>query len=264
MYEIIDAHAHIYPDKIAEKATHSISEFYGIAVNNPLGTAQNLLQRGKEAGISKFIVHSCATTVRQVHPINEFILSEMKKHKEFVGFITLHPEMSSEAIESEISWSLDNGFKGIKLHPDFQRFFIDEDIAKKIYAKAQNRLPILFHTGDKRFEYSKPLRLANIAKQYPDLTVIGAHFGGYSCWEQIACYKNLGNVYMDTSSSLKFLSKADAKEIIDYFGAQWFFFGVDFPMWNHAEELDRFLALDLTEEQRQLILSKNIKRLLNI
>lgn len=264
MYEIIDAHAHIYPDKIAEKATHSISEFYGIAMSKPQGTVQNLLKNGKEAGVSKFVIHSCATTVHQVHSINEFILSEMNKHSEFVGFITLHPNMSSDEIESEISWSIDNGFKGIKLHPDFQRFFIDEEVAKKIYDKAQNRLPILFHTGDKRFEYSKPARLAKIAQEYPDLTVIGAHFGGYSCWEQIACYKNLGNVYLDTSSSLEFLSKEEAKNIIDFFGAQWFFFGVDFPMWDHTQELNKFLALDLTEEQRQLILAKNIKRLLNI
>lgn len=264
MYEIIDAHSHIYPDKIAEKASHSISEFYGITMNNQQGTVENLLKNGKEAGVSRFIVHSCATTVHQVHSINEFILKEMQKHKEFIGFITLHPDMERDAIASEISWSIDNGFKGIKLHPDFQKFFIDEDNARKIYDEAQKKLPILFHTGDKRFEYSKPARLARIAKEYPELTVIGAHFGGYSCWEQIECYKNLGNVYLDTSSSLKFLSKEEAKNIIDFFGAKWFFFGVDFPMWNHKEELERFLNLDLTEEQRQLILSKNIKRVLNI
>ena len=28
--EIIDAHAHIYPDKIAEKATNAIGDFYDI------------------------------------------------------------------------------------------------------------------------------------------------------------------------------------------------------------------------------------------
>lgn len=264
MYEIIDVHSHIYPDKIAEKATHKISEFYGIAMKNSHGTVANLLKNGKEAGISLYIVHSCATKIDQVHAINQFVLSEMNKHSELIGFITLHPDMSEDAIESEISWSIDNGFKGIKLHPDFQKFYIDEDKAKKIYDKAKNKLPILFHTGDKRFEYSKPLRLAKIAKEYPELTVIGAHFGGYSCWEQIACYKDLGNVYLDTSSSLEFLSKQDAKNIIDFFGAQWFLFGVDFPMWNHKQELNRFLALDLTETQRRLILSENIKKLLNI
>lgn len=264
MYEIIDSHSHIYPDKIAEKATQTIGQFYGISMHTENGTVSNLLKCGKEAGVSRFVVHSCATTVHQVHPINEFILSQISEHSELIGYITLHPDMDKDAIESEISWSLDNGFKGIKLHPDFQRFFIDEEKAKKIYDAAQGKLPILFHTGDKRFEYSKPHRLANIAREYPNLTVIGAHFGGYTCWEQIDCYKSLGNVYLDTSSSLAFLSKEEAEKIINYFGAQWFFFGVDFPMWKHKEELDRFFNLDLTEEQRKMILAGNIKRVLNI
>ena len=96
--EIINSHAHIYPPKIAEKATDAISNFYDIKMSTDKGTAEILLEKGKRAGVSRFVVHSVATSTKQVHSINEFILREMGEHSEFIGFMALHPDMSEEEI----------------------------------------------------------------------------------------------------------------------------------------------------------------------
>ena len=48
--EIIDAHAHIYPEKIAAKATDTIGVFYDIKMKMPAGTAERLIQEGQKAG----------------------------------------------------------------------------------------------------------------------------------------------------------------------------------------------------------------------
>lgn len=262
-YEIIDSHSHIFPEKIAEKASQSIGNFYGISMFFK-GTPEGLLQEGKAAGISKFVVHSSATAVGQVKSINRFILDEMKKHEEFIGYMTLHPDMDEGLIREEMDFCIENGFKGIKLHPDFQRFNIDDENAKKIYRNARGRLPILFHTGDKRYDYSKPAKLASVAKEFPDLTVIGAHFGGYERWNEIGCYKGLNNIYVDTTSSLMFITPEEAKRFIDYFGAEWFFFGTDYPMWKADEEIERFMKIPLSEEERKMIFAGNYKRVFKI
>lgn len=264
MYEIIDAHAHIFPAKIAEKATNAIGNFYGIPMSAAVGTSDILLSEGKKAGISRFAVHSTATTTHQVESINKYIISETELHPEFIGYMTLHPDMDETAIRDQIDFCLSRGIRGIKLHPDFQNFAIDEERAEKIYRQASGRLPILFHTGDKRYHFSNPLLLSNVAKKYPDLTVIGAHFGGFSEWEDVYCYKDIKNVYFDTSSSLAFLAPEEAVRLIRHFGQEWFFFGTDFPMWNPQEELKRFLYLPLTEEERINILAQNYRRLFNI
>ena len=154
--EIIDAHAHIYPNKIAEKATNAIGEFYDIKMEMPAGTPDRLIEEGTRAGISKFIVHSCATKAVQVRSINEFVKEEIDAHDNFIGFMTLHQDLTEEQIEEEVSWCVKNGFKGIKMHPDFQKFDIDGENAKKIYRIVGDRLPILFHTGDDRYDFSKP------------------------------------------------------------------------------------------------------------
>ena len=262
--EIIDAHAHIYPAKIAEKATEAIGEFYDIKMAMPAGVPERLIENGKKAGISRFVVHSCATKPAQVRPINEFIKREMDEHKEFLGFMTLHQDLTEEQVYEEVEWCVKNGFKGVKLHPDFQKFYIDDKSAEKFYRAVGDKLPILFHTGDDRYEYSKPHRLAAVAKKFKDVKFIGAHFGGYRCWDELDCYAGLDNMYFDTSSSLPFISKEKAENLIRKFGADRFFFGTDFPMWNAVEEIARFNALSLTERERKKIFAYNLKGLLKL
>ena len=262
--EIIDAHAHIYPAKIAEKATVAIGEFYDIKMAMPAGVPEKLLEVGKKAGISKYVVHSCATKAAQVRSINEFIKRETDEHKEFLGFMTLHEDLTEEEILGEVEWCVKNGFKGIKLHPDFQKFYIDGENAEKIYRVVGDKLPILFHTGDNRYEYSKPKRLAKMAKKYKNVNFIGAHFGGYRCWNELDCYKGLDNVYFDTSSSLPFIPVEKAESLIRKFGVSKFFFGTDFPMWDATEELERFLKIPLKDDEREKILAQNVKTLLKL
>jgi len=262
--EIIDAHAHIYPQKIAQKATETIGVFYDIKMEMPAGTPERLLEEGGRAGVSRYVVHSVATTAHQVRSINEFILHEVLAHPEFIGFITLHQDLSEAEVEAEVEWALENGLKGIKLHPDFQKFNIDDENAEKFYRAAAGKLPILIHMGDDRYEYSKPARLVRMAKKYADTTFIAAHFGGYRCWDDSALYRGLENVYFDTCSSLAFISAEKAKEIIDMLGAEKFFFATDFPMWDATKELERFNKIALADREREMILSGNIKRLLGL
>ena len=262
--EIINAHAHIYPEKIAEKATNTIGIFYDIKMQMPAGTAERLLEDGKRAGVSRYVVHSVATTSHQVRSINEFIKREVEAHPEFIGFITLHQYLTEEEIQHEVEWAIEHNMRGIKLHPDFQKFNIDDELAEKFYRAAAGKLPILMHMGDDRYEYSKPSRLVKMAKKYPTVTFIAAHFGGYRCWSEAPIYRGLDNVYFDTCSSLPFISADEAKALIDMLGAEKFFFATDFPMWDAKEELERFLQIPLTDEEQKMIFSENIKRLLKL
>ena len=262
--EIINSHAHIYPEKIATKATETIGIFYDIKMQMPSGTSERLIEDGKRAGITRHVVHSVATTAHQVRSINDFIKRECDAHSEFIGFITLHQDLTDEEVNNEIEWALSNDIHGVKLHPDFQKFNIDDEIAEKFYRAVGSRLPILFHIGDDRYDFSAPERLIKMAKKYPEVTFIAAHFGGYRCWKSASLYSGLDNVYFDTCSSLPFISSDEAKKIIDMHGAEKFFFATDFPMWDAKTELERFNKIPLTDREREMIFSGNIKRLLGI
>lgn len=261
-YEICDAHAHIFPEKISQKAVSSIGNFYNLPMTYKNGISDELIQSGNQIGVSHYLVCSTATVPHQVESINNFIMNECKLHPEFIGFGTLHPDYNN--IENEVDRIIKSGLKGIKIHPDFQEFYIDEDKAFKIYEAIEGKLPILIHMGDPRYDYSRPKRLENIMKTFPKLDVFAAHLGGYERWDEAIVCLFGKNIHFDSSSSLEFMSPEYAKDIIRGFGADKIFFGTDFPMWDHFSEIQRFMKLGLNDDENEKILSGNLKNYFNI
>ncbi len=264
-YEICNAHCHIYPTKIAGKASDAIGKFYDISMDISAGTSELLINDAKEFGTKKFLVCSAATDPSQVEHINSFIIEECRKHPEFIGFGTLHADYEGD-FDKEVQRIIDGGLRGIKLHTDFQKFNIDDDNALNIYRAIEGKIPVLFHMGDKRYEYSAPERLARVMEMFPNLTVFAAHLGGYNAWDRAekALYGKFQNIYYDCSSSLFALTPERAVELIREAGVDRVFFGTDFPMWSMESELIRFKALPLTEDERKAIFSGNFKRFFGI
>lgn len=268
-YRVFDAHCHIYPEKIAEKAVHGTDMFYaGYGDENGsacLGTIGDLLAEDSEAGVDMALVESVATTKRQVRSINEFIAEAVKIGKgKFIGFGTMHPE--SDDPEGDLRHLKELGLCGVKLHPDIQGFKIDDYRCLKIYELCEKEgLPILMHTGDRRYDNSNPNRLLPILRIYENLTVIGAHFGGWSLWTE--AYETLAgtpNLFVDCSSSLPFISSEEAKKIILAYGTDRVLFGTDYPMWKPKKELSSFLSIGLSEEDNHRILYDNAAKLFGI
>ncbi len=259
-YKVIDMHAHIFPDRIASRAVVSIGGYYNIPMSGP-GTVGGLLESGGRIGVSKYVVHSSATNVDQVTTINDYVSGVISSNSKFIGFGTLHPGLVDPG--AEVTRLIGLGLKGIKLHPEFQGFSIDDEDMLPVYSAIEGRLPVLIHMGDENKDSSSPARLARILDLFPDLVVIAAHFGGYRMWDESMEYLIGRNVYMDTSSALAFLTPEKAVRMIRMHGVQKMFFGSDYPMWDHEEELERFLKLGLTEEERELILSGNAELFLS-
>ena len=262
---IFDSHVHIYPDKIAAKASANVGKFYNIDMVFD-GSISTLVANCREAGVERCLVHSVATTHDQVPKINDFIKASVDGAAgAFVGFCTLHPSMSATEIETEVDRVIAMGLHGVKLHPDCQKFAIDEPAAMQMYEIIDGRLPILFHTGDRRYDYSNAERFKNAALRFPRQKMIGAHFGGYSDWDHaIKVLSGIDNIWYDECSSLGFITPEKAKEYITALGEDRIFFGTDYPMWSAKEELERFDRIDLTDEQRKKILWNNITEFLGL
>lgn len=263
-YYTIDAHCHIYPEVIAERAVAGTDNFYHL--NSVYkGTVSDLLDKGVKAGIDRFIVQSVATAPKQVKSINEFIANKVKLHPDrLTGLGTLHPDSSD--IKGDIEHLIELGLKGVKLHPDIQQFKIDDYRCLKIYELCEDKgLVILMHTGDNRYDYSNPNRMLPILKIYEKLTVIGAHLGGWSVWDDAAeQLSGMKNFYADCSSCFAFMPPEKAKSLIRQFGTEKILFGTDYPMWNYQKEIESFFSLGLDETEISSILSINAKKLFNL
>jgi uncharacterized protein len=258
---IIDFHAHIFPEKVAKKATEAIGRYYDIKMTGN-GTASGLILEGKKIGVKKYIVHSTATIPAQVEVINDFIGQICVQYPSFVGFGTLHPGFKNH--DAEMDRIISAGMKGIKLHPEFQHYSIDDDLMMAVYKAVAGRLPILMHVGDEKKDSSSPARLRRILDRFPDLVVIAAHLGGYRVWQESRNLLVGTKVFFDTSSTLAFLKPDEACDIIRSHGADRVLFGTDYPMWTHQDELSRFMQLPLSDDEREKILWKNAAKLLKI
>lgn len=260
--EIIDFHAHIYPDKIAEKATQSVGEFYTLPMQK-VGSVGALFASGDPASVNRFVVQSVATVPRQVESINNFIRETCEAHPQrLIGFGTIHPGMENPV--EEVERCLQMGLRGIKIHPDVQQFAMDDPAMFPVYDAIQGRAPMLIHCGDYRYDYSHPYRLAHVLDEFPKLEVVAAHFGGWSLFDLAMEYLLPRKCWLDTSSSFAFLGKVRAREIIRAYGAERIVFGDDFPMWDHKSELETLLSLGLTDRENERILSENAKQILGL
>ena len=256
MQKVINAHCHIYPEKIASKAVKGIRDFYDLDMSLN-GKVDNLIEDGNKVGVVHYLVHSVATTPKQVRSINEFISS-------VTGFGTLHPD--SDDIEGDFEHLIDLGLKGVKLHPDFQQFALNEDKAFKLGEVInEDNVPVLIHCGDYRYNYSNPEQLKPFLEKFPDMLVIGAHFAGWSVWAE-ATEKLAGtpNLYVDLSSSLYELSPQDAKKFIYKYGVDKVLWGTDYPMWEAESEMELFHKIGLTPEEENMILYENSAKILGI
>jgi predicted TIM-barrel fold metal-dependent hydrolase len=259
---IIDFHAHIYPEKIAQKAVESVSLFYGAYPMNCTGTVTDLLTCGTAAGIDRFVVFSAASRPSQVVSINNFIAASAAACEKFTGFGTLHPDMENP--QAEIDRMLTLGIKGIKLHAEMQNFKIDDENAMNIYAMLEGRIPVIFHCGDFRFDNSHPARLARVLDAFPNLTVIAAHFGGWLIYDLALEYLRKRRCYLDISSSFPLIGLERGAELISIYGAERLLFATDYPMWNPAQCVADFNRIKLSAGERDLILYKNAAELLRL
>ncbi len=260
--KIIDIHTHIYPDAIARKATDSVRDFYQIDGAGMDGTVELLRSRGEKAGISQYVVLPVSNSPKRVRHINEFLLEASREHEDFIGFGTLHADM--KGLMEETEWILQNGLHGIKMHPDSQRFCIDDERLFPVYDFLQDKIPVMLHMGDPRYSFSHPSRLRRVLDLFPRLQVIAAHFGGYrlfhTAWELL---RDTDCIF-DTSSALMFMEQGEAEKYINSYGAERMAYGTDYPLWDPVKEVERLLRLKLTDDQLDQIFHKTAERVLKL
>ena len=254
--KIFDIHAHIYPDAIADRAVYAISHAYDdIEVRND-GRLTTLLKRMDEAGVTRCAAHSVATTPHQVDSINHFVLDAAHAHPErLVPFGTLHPDTPwpDRAVDQMVT----DGFRGVKLHPEFQGFKVDDPRALDMFSAIAGRLPVLLHCGDYRCDNSAPERIKRMLREVKGLTLICAHLGGWTTWEAAAAELIGQDVWVDTSSAIYALDAPTSVNIIRGYGTDRVLFGTDYPMWTPREEVERFLRLPLSDDEKERILWRN-------
>ena len=260
---VIDAHTHIFPEKISAKATIATAEYFDLPEPpNHYGSVRELVEVLDEAGIEYAMVLSAATTAHQVEHINRYILGECQKQPKFIPCGTLHADY--ENYVEELKWMRDNGIFGVKIHPEFQHFVLDDERLFPMFEEMERHdMFLISHMGDPRVNVSGPERMVRVAATFPKLRCIGAHLGNWGDWDLKKIYPltQLPNVYTDISSAFSYVQDtAPLMEILHTYDPTHLFFGSDYPIWCPKKELEKTLRLGFDQQLLEDILFNNFAK----
>ena len=261
---LIDFHTHCFPDKLAPRALESLSFASGGLRPTTDATLSGIIESMENQGVTKSVVLSIATNEKQQKNVNDFAAS-LNKESGIVAFGSVYPHSPDALYELERIKFL--GIKGVKLHPEYQQFYTDDEKMKPIYRKiSELGLITVFHAGTdfgyKPPYHNMPHNMANALKWF-DSPVVAAHWGGVGAGEEVI--KNLCglDVYFDTSFGYGTMPKYVAECIIEKHGTGKLLFGTDSP-WHCAEwEMRLIDSLGLSADEKDSICFKNALKLLN-
>jgi predicted TIM-barrel fold metal-dependent hydrolase len=261
---LIDFHTHCFPDGIAQRAINRLQFVAGGLQYHTDGTAKGLQNQMEKNQVDFSVVLNIATNAHQQQSVNDFAASLNRDN--LISFGSVFPH--SDDVLEELERIKTLGLKGVKLHPDYQRFSVDDEKMKPIYQKISSLgLITVFHAG---FDYGYPPPYgATPEKMKKALSwfsspVVAAHFGGLNYYEQVLDTLCGCDVYFDTAFSYGCMPKYFAEKIIEKHGTDKILFGTDTPWHTPEMELRLLTSLGLSVEELEKIKWKNAKKLLKM
>lgn len=260
--EVIDFHTHAFPDQVAARAVPAL-EHAGQVKAFLDGRIASLLDSMDNAGVAQSVLCSIATKPGQFDAILNW--SADIRSDRIIPFLSVHPA-DPEALD-RLSRVRAEGFKGIKLHPYYQEFLLDEERMWPYYERVcREGLIMVMHTGFDigfpRDRIAEPARIARVIERLPDLKLITTHLGAWDEWNAVEELLIGRPLYMDISYSLDFMEPERARRMLSSHPPEYLLFGTDSPWADQRRALEQLKALGLGEERERAILMTNAVRLL--
>jgi uncharacterized protein len=238
---IIDFHVHCFPDELAPKAIPILENNANIPAYLD-GTVGSIKASMKNSDVDLSVVLPIATKPGQAQKLNDW--SASIQGDDIVSFGSIHPELI--AWKDELKRIKDLGLKGIKFHPEYQEFYVDEKVYVYEYA-ANLELIIIFHAGVDigmpEPYHCTPDRLKNICKSLSGIRLVAAHMGGYQYWNEVESYIIGEDIYLDTSFGLGHMDDERFVRMINNHGYEKILFATDSPWCRQQEELEKIRML---------------------
>lgn len=262
---LIDFHTHAFPDKIAQKAIPKLSHTSGGLTPYTDGTVDGLISSMQKNKVDISVVLNIATNAHQQRAVNDFAAS-INDQKSVFAFGSVFPFSDDAFLELERIKEL--GLVGVKLHPDYQGFNVDDIRLKPLYKKiSELGLITVFHAGlDYGFAPpygATPEKMAR-AIEWFSTPVVAAHWGGINCNEEVLKYLCGCDVYFDTSFGYSMMPKYYAEKIMEKHTPDRMLFGTDTP-W-HTPDMEKKLleTLGMSCDDMDKITHKNAQKLLGL
>lgn len=260
---IIDAHTHIWPDRIADIALTS-NPVPGLEPRGD-GKVSGLADDMVSSGVAMSCCLAIANEARHVERVNEFAASTRADDR--FAFGTVHVDLS---VEDNMASLRKHGITAVKIHPLFQDYALDNPRLWELFEAFGDEIAVITHVGEggdaHRNSLSSPRMIQDIARQFPALRLVACHFGGYKILDDAEEMLAGADVVLETSwpPSLATLRPERVRSLIKKHGADRIVFGSDWPMTSPTEEIAVIEGLDLGDGDTKAVLGGTMARVLGI
>ncbi len=258
----IDFHTHAFPDQIAPMAIQALEKKGNVKAYLD-GTVDDLLSSMDRAGIERSVVCSIATRPEQFYPILNW--SQSIKSERIIPLPSVHPR-DPEAMAHLVEIK-DQGFIGLKMHPYYQDFLLDDPELLDMYQRiSELDLLLVMHTGYDigypRIQRADPKRILNVVEEVPQLRLITTHLGGWDEWTDVRNLLTGRPIYMEISFALDFLDQIRLRELIENHPPEFILLGTDSPWADQETTLKMLAKLGLNADLFSRIVRDNALQLL--
>lgn len=268
---IIDFHTHVFPDKIAEKTIDALSKKASIHPFSD-GTALGIIEKMAIADVNIAVNLPVLTNPASFESLNRYaegLNAEFAdKERRIISFAGIHP--GCDDIEGKMEWIKSQGFLGVKLHPDYQcAYFDDEGYIRIIQSAKALDLIVLTHAGlDVGYVgcpiHCTPKKILKVIEKVGHKKLVLAHLAGIDALENMMEYVCGLDVYLDTAYVLRFVGKENFMRILEKHGEDKILFGSDSPWSDMAADVEILHSYKLEKETEEKLFSGNAKKLLGI
>ncbi|HAH08075.1 MAG TPA: amidohydrolase [Elusimicrobia bacterium] len=260
---IIDFHAHAYPDHLAARALKTLLDSVDRGQAHTDGTVAGLRASMQKNGIAKSVLLSIATKPSHVPKIADACKAWLAP--DIMPFGSLHP--ASVTMDEDIRRLKDCGLRGVKLHPEFQDFHVDDRKVFPMYeALSAAGLITVFHAGNDpgpfTSDHGLPPAFKTVHLSFPCLKMVLAHMGGWQAWDEVDRHTAALQIFFDTSSVMQHLPKEAFLKLARKHGTERILFGSDSPWFEPADDLRWLDSAGLSSDELERILHKNAEALL--
>jgi uncharacterized protein len=210
---------------------------------------------------------------------NDLVADAQRRHPGvFIGFGSVDPWKGKAALAEADRAVKELGLHGLKFQPVQQAFFANDQRFYPLWGRCQELgVPVLIHMGTTglgagmagggglKLKYARPIPyLDDVAGDFPDLKIIGAHPAWPWHDELLAIAVHKANVYIDLSG---WSPKYFPPSVVRYANTllqDKCLFGSDHPLLAPERWLKDFAELELKPEVRQKILLENARKLFGV
>ncbi len=262
---VIDFHTHVFPDDIAPRALKALSEHSGPYRPCTDGTLKGLLNSMDSAGITLSVVANIATKPTQSKAILGF--SRTIVSERIYPLVSFHPENSPDEVYEILKEASSSGIRGVKLHPMYQGFAIDDRAMFPFYEMIEKEgFFIVFHTGyDIAFPGNLQAsvdRVRALAEAFKNLSIVTTHAGGWRQWDRVEILTGYDNIFFELSMTVTEVGKEAFRDIILRLPMERLFFGTDSPWTDQAEMIEVIDSLSIPDALKEAILYRNAEAFL--